>query len=91
MPGLWEIFLLSAELEIGTRYNAHAYIPQGGTLFSLEFYVQNSPQTITYNGQQLSCTVIQENTLDLRFYFYEGEMIQMRNDDQDITFTKDTN
>ena len=88
MPGFWEIFLLSAELETGARYAAQVYIPQGGTMFDLEFYVQNNPQTITVEGQQFSCTVIQETTLDLRFYLYEGEMIQMRNEDQDVTFTK---
>jgi hypothetical protein len=91
MPGFWEIFLLSAELEIGTRYTAQVYIPQGGGFFNLEFYVQTRPQTITYRGQQISCVVVQENTLDLRFYFYEGEMIQMINEDQDITFIKTSN
>jgi hypothetical protein len=87
MPGLWELLLLSAELEAGERYTVDAYIPQGGAVFELEFYVNPNPQTINVDGENLSCTVIQESTLDLRFYFYEDQMVQMRNDDQDLTFT----
>ncbi|MCW4013244.1 MAG: hypothetical protein NWF07_09680 [Candidatus Bathyarchaeota archaeon] len=87
MPGFWEILLLSAELESGERYVVDAYIPQGGMVFELEFYVNPNPQTISVSDEYISCTVIQESTLDLRFYFNEGRMVQMRNDDQDLTFT----
>jgi hypothetical protein len=88
MPGIWEMFLIAAELEIGERYAADVYIPQGGTVFDLELYVNNNPQTITVDNERLSCTVIQETTLDLRFYMYEGKLVQMRNDDQDLIFTR---
>ena len=88
MPGLWEILLISADLETGARYSTMVYIPQGGAMFELEFYVQNDPQTITIDGEQYSCTVVQENTLDLRFYLHEDELLQMRNDDQDLIFTR---
>ena len=88
MPGFWEILLISADLEMGARYSAEVYIPQGGVLFDLEFYVQNDPQSINVGGEQLSCTVVQETTLDLRFYLCEGELVQMRNDDQDLIFTR---
>ena len=87
MPGFWELLLLSAELEEGERYVVDAYIPQGGKIFELKFYVNPNPQTISVSGEYISCTVIQESNLDLRFYFYEGRMVQMRNDDQDLTFT----
>lgn len=87
MPGFWELLLLSAELESGERYVVDAYIPQGGKVFELKFYVNPNPQTISVNGEYIRCNVIQESTLDLRFYFYEGRMVQMRNDDQDLTFT----
>jgi len=87
MPGLWELLLISADLDMGARYSAEVYIPQGGAMFDLEFYVQNDLQSITLGEEQHSCTVIQETTLDLRFYLCEGELVQMRNDDQDIIFT----
>ena len=87
MPGHWEVLLISADLETGARYSAEVYIPQGGAMFDLEFYVQNDLQSITIGEEQFSCTVVQETTLDLRFYLYENELLQMRNDDQDIIFT----
>jgi len=87
MPGFWELLLLSAELQSGERYVVDAYIPQGGKVFELKFYVNPNPQTISVSGEYIDCTVIQESTLDLRFYFHEGRMVQMRNDNQDLTFT----
>ena len=87
MPGFWELLILSSEMETGKRYALEVYIPQGGTTFELEFYVNPNPQNVNVDGEQLSCTVIQESTLDLRFYINEDRMVQMRNDDQDLTFT----
>jgi hypothetical protein len=87
MPGIWEIFLISADFEMGERYTAEVYIPQGGRIFELEFYVNSNPKTLTIDGERISCTVIQETTLDLKFYLYEGELVEMRNDDQDVVFT----
>lgn len=87
MPGLWELILRATEMKSGGRYKLDAYIPQGGTVFDLEFYVNPNTQNIYIGGEQLSCTVIQETTLDLRFFIYDGRLVQMRNDDQDLTFT----
>ncbi len=87
MPGFWELLILSSEMKAGQRYALEVYIPQGGSTFELEFYVNPKPQTVTVDGERLSCTSIHESTLDLRFYLYEGRMVQMRNDDQDLTFT----
>jgi len=88
MPGLWEILLISSNMEQGQRYNAMVFIPQGGSLFNLEFYVNNDLQTLNLNGEQYSCTVIQESRLELRFYIYEGTLLQMRNENQDVIFTR---
>jgi len=90
MPGYWELLLLSANLTKGQRYSAQVYIPQGGGVFDLEFYVDPSPRTITIGGERLSCLLIQESTLDLKFYIYEGRLVKMRNDDVDIVFTLKT-
>lgn len=88
MPGVWEILLISAELEMGSRYTAQVYIPQGGAMFDLEFYVQSTPKTITIDGEQLSCMVVQETSLELRFYLHDGKLVQMRNNAQDLMFTR---
>ena len=88
MPGVWEVLLLSGDLEQGARYAAQAYIPQGGAVFDLEFYVQSDTQNIFIDGEEVPCIVVQESTLDLRFYLSEGRLVQMRNDDQDLVFTR---
>ena len=88
MPGFWEILLLSAELERGSRYDANVYVPQGGAIFQLEFFVYNDLQTIWVGGQQLDCLVISESNLELSFYFYDSELVQMRNEEQDTLLEK---
>ena len=88
MPGLWEILLISSRLERGSRYSAKIYIPQGGDLFDLEFFVSNDLQNLNINGKSLNCIVVNESKLSLRFYLFENELVQMRNDDQDVIFTR---
>lgn len=88
MPGLWEVLLLSAEFEQGKRYTANVYIPQGGDVFELEFYINADTSNIYIDGEPYACTVIQETSLDLKFYIYEGELVQMRNDDMGLIFTR---
>ena len=88
MPGFWEILLQSSRLESGKRYTIKAYIPQGGTMFDLEFYVNEGTKTITVDGVELECTLIQESTLSLSFYMHDGELVQMRDTSQDIIFQK---
>jgi hypothetical protein len=88
MPGFWEIMLKSARLEEGKRYTAVAYIPQGGTMFDLEFFVNQGTKSITVDGVDLDCILIQESKLSLNFYMHEGELVQMRDTSQDLIFQK---
>lgn len=88
MPGFWEIILNSIALEGGTRYSGNIYIPQGAVVFPINLVVSRNPQNIRIDGVQLSCKVIKEADLDLAFYIYEGELVQMRNDNQDLVFLK---
>ncbi|MBE0634330.1 hypothetical protein IH574_07130, partial [Candidatus Bathyarchaeota archaeon] len=88
MPGFWDILLRSTELKEGQRYKAQAYIPQGGRMFDLEFYVNEGTKPLTIDGDEYACTLIQESKLSLSFYMYEGELVQMRDTGQDIIFQK---
>ena len=88
MPGFWEILLQSARFEQGKRYAAQAYIPQGGTMFDLEFYVSEGTRTITVDNVAMDCTLIQESTLSLSFYMYNGELVQMKDTNQDLIFQR---
>jgi hypothetical protein len=91
MPGFWEILLLSADLERGSRYEANAYVPQGGAVFELEFFVYNDLQTNKVGSRQLDCLVIGESFLELTFYFFDNELVQMRNEEQDTLLEKRIN
>ena len=91
MPGFWEILLLSTDLESGQRYVAKAYIPQGGSVYDLEFYVSPGIKNINVNGEQLPCTLIQESKLSLNFYMYEGKLVEMKDTNQDLIFERVTN
>lgn len=88
MAGFWEILLLSAKIEQGMRYEANVYVPQGGAIFELEFFVYNELQTIRVGDQLLDCLVIRESALELSFYFHDNELVQMRNEDQDTLLEK---
>ncbi len=91
MPGFWEIFLISADLREGGRYVAKAYIPQGGAVFDLEFYVAPGTKNINIGDEQLACTLIQETTLNLNFYMYEGKLVEMMDTSQDLIFQRTMN
>ena len=88
MPGFWEILLLSTDLQSGGRYKAKAYIPQGGAVFDLEFYVTPGNKKIYINDTQYACTLIQETTLDLSFYMYQGKLVEMKDTNQDLIFDR---
>lgn len=88
MPGFWEILLSSADLDRGRRYRAYVYIPQGGDIFELEFFVHNELKTVRIGDQFLDCLVISESTLEMSFYFNDNMLVQMRNEDQDTLLEK---
>lgn len=88
MPGFWEIILNSVTLEEGVKYNGNIYIPQGAVVFPITLVVSKDPQNIWVDGVQLSCKVVKEADLDMSFYLYEGELVQLRDDTQDLMFQK---
>lgn len=89
MPGFWEILFNSATLDGGVKYDASIYIPQAGAVVPISLVVNRDPQNIRVGDEQLSCTVIKEADLDLAFYIYEGELVQMRSDGLNLLFLKD--
>lgn len=89
MPGFWEILFNSVTLEGGVKYDASIYVPQAGAVVPINLVVNRDPQNIRVGDEQLSCTVIKEADLDLAFYIYEGELVQMRSDGLNLLFLKD--
>jgi hypothetical protein len=89
MPGFWEILFNSVNLEGGVKYDASIYVPQAGAVVPIELVVSRNPQNVRVGDEQLSCTVIKEAGLDLAFFVYEDELVQMRSDGLSLLFIKD--
>jgi hypothetical protein len=67
---------------------ARTQVPQGVAIFELEFFVYNDLQTIKVGSRQLDCRVIGESFLELTFYFFDNELVPMRNEEQDTLLEK---
>ena len=88
MPGFWEVLFNSVELERGVKYTAIVYIPQGAMAFDVNLVVRKQYQLIWVGDERLACTVINEANLELSFYIYEGELVEMRSESQGTVLQK---
>jgi len=88
MPGFWEVLFNSVELERGVKYTAIVYIPQGANAFDVNLVVSKQDQLIWVGDERLACTVINEANLELSFYIYEGELVEMRSESQGTVLQK---
>jgi len=88
MPGFWEVLFNSVELERGVKYTAIIYIPQGAMAFDMNLVVSKQDQLIWIGDERLACTVIKEADLELSFYLYEGELVEMRSESQGVVLQK---
>ncbi len=88
MPGFWEVLFNSVELERGVKYIAIVYIPQAAMVFDVDLVVSKQDQLIWVGEERLECTVINEPNLELSFYMYEGELVEMRSESQGTVLQK---
>lgn len=88
MPGFWEVLFNSFELERGVKYTASIYIPQAAMVFDVDLVVSKQDQLIWVGDERLECTVIGEADLGLSFYMYEGELVEMRSENQGTALQK---
>ena len=91
MPGFWEVLFNSFEIERGVKYTASIYVPQAARVFDVALVVSKQDQLIWVGDERLECMVIGEADLDLSFYLYEGELVEMRSDGQGIVLKKALN
>ncbi|MDH5792394.1 MAG: hypothetical protein OEZ44_09415 [Candidatus Bathyarchaeota archaeon] len=62
----------------------NAYIPQGLSHTSLELYAENKAKTIEIGGVEYACSVVRATALNLVFYIYEGDIVQLEDTEQSI-------
>jgi hypothetical protein len=88
MPGFWEVLFNSFEVERGVKYSASIYIPQAAMAFDVNLVVSKDDQLIWVGDERLECMAIGEANLDLGFYMYEGELVEMRSEGQGVVLRK---
>jgi hypothetical protein len=84
MLGHWDLLFKSSPLEPGKRYKVNAYIPQSLSYTSLELYADKNTNTIEIGGVEYMCRVVKATALNLVFYIYEGDIVQLEDTEQSI-------
>ncbi len=90
MPGYWEILFQSTALTPGKRYKFDAFIPQRGSAARMTLTVDKETSKVSHDGLDLDCKVVREADMGLVFYLYGGELIQYRDDANDVAMTKES-
>ena len=87
-PAHWEILLKSFKAEPGNKYRINALIPQAGVIYTLEVGIDSSPQSINIGSKIFQCLVVRELNLELVLYFYQGSLLQYKNNQDNIVIVK---
>ncbi len=88
MPGFWEVLFNSFEVERGVKYTASIFIPQAAMSFDVNLVVSKEDKLIWVGEERLECIAISETNLDLDFYMYKGELVEMRSEGQGVVLRK---
>ncbi len=87
-PVHWELLMKSFTAEAGKRYSVNALVPQGAEVRTLSFGVDTSHQFVNIGSQSYECIVAREPDYEITLFFYEGHLIQYKNDVDGIVIVK---
>jgi hypothetical protein len=87
-PAHWELLMKSFTAEAGKRYNVNALVPQGAAIRTLEFGVDTAHQFVSIGTKSYECVVAREPNYEITLYFYQGNLIQYKNDADGIMIVK---
>jgi hypothetical protein len=87
-PAHWELFTNSFAPEAGKKYRVNVLIPQAAVIQTIEFGVDTSHQFVNIGTQSYECVVAREPNYEITLYFYEGNLIQYKNDPDAIVIVK---
>jgi len=88
MVGHWDLFFKQFTLEPGKRVRIDAYVPQTLSYFTLELVSDKKEKTISIEGAEYECQVINVVELNLVLYLHEGDLIRLEKPDQEIVITE---
>ena len=87
-PAHWELLMKSFTVETGKRYNVNTLVPQGAVVRVLEFGVDTAHQFVSIGTRSYECVVAREPNYEITLYFYQGNLIQYKNDADGILIVK---
>lgn len=88
MPGYWELLLQTVDLEPGKRYILQVFVPQVANVVSVTLTVDKNPVKLNIDGVEYECQRIREIDLHYAFFLFDGQLLEFRDDGQDIRFQK---
>lgn len=87
-PAHWELLMKSFNAEAGKIYGINAFIPQGAVVQKIEFGIDTSHQFVNIDTKSYECIVAREPNFQIALYFYNGDLIQYKNDVDGIIIVK---
>ena len=88
MPGHWELLLQAVDFEPGKRYIIQVFVPQVANTVSVTFTVDKNPVNLSIDGVDYECQRIREGDIQYDFFLFEGQLLEFRDEGQDIRFQK---
>ena len=88
MPGYWELLLQTVDLQPGNRYMIQVFVPQVANVVPVTLTVDKNPVNLNIDGVVYECQRIREVDVQYAFFLYEGQLLEFRDDGQDIRFQK---
>ena len=87
-PVHWELLAKSFTATAGNRYRINAFVPQGGVVQQFEYGVDTAHQFINIGSKSYECVVAREPNFEITLYYYNGDLIQYKNDVDNILIVK---
>ncbi len=87
-PAHWELLAKSFNAKEGSKYSINAFVPQGGVVQQFEYGVDTAHQFVSIGSKSYECVVTREPNFEITLYFYNGDLIQYKNDVDNILIVK---
>ncbi len=87
MLGHWDLLFKSFKFVSGKTYTVNAYTPQNLQCKSIELITDREPKIIDIEGVKYECSVVRVPNLNLVFYIYKGDIVELVNTEQLITIS----
>ncbi len=87
-PAHWELLSKSFNAMEGSKYHVNAFVPQGAIVQQFEYGVDTAHQFVSIGSKSYECVVAREPNFEITLYFYNGDLIQFRNDADNVLIVK---